>query len=56
MEPARQGDSVQSMAGRNGQPAGWQQIARANGIENPRNLAPGTLIDLRAGASVSVRR
>jgi len=56
MEPARQGDSVQSMAGRAGLTVDWQLIARANGIENPRNLAPGTLIDLRAGANVSVRR
>jgi hypothetical protein len=50
MVPSRQGDSVQSMAGRSGLTADWQAIARANGIENPRNLAPGTLLDLRPGA------
>jgi nucleoid-associated protein YgaU len=28
----------------------WQAIASANGIENPRMLAPGQLIDLRVPA------
>ncbi|MCM8593854.1 peptidoglycan-binding protein [Accumulibacter sp.] len=30
------------------QSGGWQQVALANGIENPRTLAPGQLIDLAA--------
>lgn len=30
------------------QSGGWQQVALANGIENPRALAPGQLIDLSA--------
>lgn len=30
------------------QTGGWQQVALANGIENPRALAPGQLIDLSA--------
>lgn len=30
------------------QNGGWQQVALANGIENPRALAPGQLIDLAA--------
>jgi hypothetical protein len=32
---------------------GWQGLALANGIENPRMLAAGALINLSAGASVS---
>jgi hypothetical protein len=27
----------------------WQSVAAANGIENPRRLQPGQLVDLRAG-------
>jgi len=30
------------------QAGGWQRVALANGIENPRSLAPGQLIDLQA--------
>lgn len=45
-EPARQGDSVQQMAARSGQQQNWQGIAEANGIENPRQVPPGTLINL----------
>lgn len=46
------GGGAGSGAGPGGGPAfqsgGWQQIALANGIENPRALAPGQLIDLAA--------
>lgn len=45
-EPARQGDSVQQMAARNGQQDNWQGIAAANGIENPRLVPPGSLVNL----------
>lgn len=51
---AQAGDSVQKMAGRANKQNDWQSIAAANGIENPRNLAPGTLIDLNAGIKGSV--
>lgn len=44
--PTRAGDSVQSVAARNGNPTGWPEVAQANGIENPRQLAPGTPLDL----------
>jgi hypothetical protein len=47
LQAARQGDSVQRMASRNGRPNEWKNIAQANGIENPRNLPPGTLLNLR---------
>lgn len=55
---AKQGDSVQNMAGDQGgkggsNGGGWQGIASANGIEDPLRLAPGQMLDLNAGASVS---
>jgi len=42
--------SVQSLAGGDAGTGGreWQSVAAANGIENPRLLAPGQLIDLSA--------
>ncbi len=48
LTPAPEGASVQSMADRSGQGDDWPAIAAANGIENPRRLAPGQLVDLRA--------
>lgn len=47
--PAPAGSSVQNMASRSGQGSDWQAIAQANGIENPRQLQPGQLINLGAG-------
>ena len=40
------GSSLQGMASSQGKGANWQDIAAANGIENPRLLQPGQLIDL----------
>ena len=51
MSPARDGDSVALMAGREGISADWKDIAAGNGIENPRALAAGALVDLQAGVS-----
>ena len=48
---APSGASLQSLADNIGSGANWQAIASANGIENPRLLSPGQLIDL----DVSVR-
>lgn len=45
---AQQGASLQSLAAAAGVGQDWQKIAAANRIENPRLLAPGQLIDLRA--------
>jgi hypothetical protein len=45
---ATSGSSLQSMASASGKDD-WQSIAAANGIENPRRLRPGQLIDLNAG-------
>jgi hypothetical protein len=41
-ETARAGDSVQDIAAREGRPEDWQDIALANGIENPRQVPAGT--------------
>jgi hypothetical protein len=49
LAPAPPGASLQSMAAAAGLGSDWQRIAQANGIENPRVLAPGQLIDLNAG-------
>jgi hypothetical protein len=46
------GATLQGMAASAGLGANWQAIASANGIENPRLLQPGQLIDLQAGAQV----
>jgi len=46
---APSGGSVQSLASAAGKGGDWQSIAAANGIENPRLLRPGQLIDLRVG-------
>lgn len=52
---APQGASVQSMAASQGLEGSWKSIAAANGIENPRLLAAGQLIDLSPpSASVSL--
>jgi hypothetical protein len=46
---ATSGASLQSIASISGK-ADWQSIAEANGIENPRLLQPGQLIDLNASS------
>jgi len=45
---ASAGASLQQMASAAGAGGDWQSIAAANGIENPRLLAPGQVINLRA--------
>lgn len=45
---APSGSSLQKLAAGMGQAAKWQRIAQANGIENPRLLSPGQLIDMNA--------
>jgi hypothetical protein len=49
---ATSGTSLQALASISGK-ADWQSIATANGIENPRLLQPGQLIDLNATAPTS---
>lgn len=47
---AADGATVQSLAGAAGRGADWRAIAAANGIENPRLLEPGQLLDLSVPA------
>lgn len=50
---AKQGDSLQNMAGAAGKGGDWQSIASANGIEDPLRLSAGAMIDLNAGGKLS---
>lgn len=43
---ALSGSSLQKLAAAAGKADDWQRIAAANGIENPRLLSPGQLIDM----------
>ncbi len=45
---ATRGATVQSIADSIGKGGDWQDLAQANGIENPRLLSPGQLIDATA--------
>ena len=51
------GASLQGLAGAAGKSRSWMEIGAANGIENPRLLAPGQLVDLNVqpGAAFGVR-
>ena len=56
--PVKNNQTFQQMAAQSGsssQPGapGWQDLALANGIENPRLMAAGALVNLSAGASIS---
>jgi len=46
MEQAKEGDTVQDMAGSAGRADDWKNIALANNIENPRQLLPGVLVNV----------
>ena len=48
---ANSGDTVQGMADSQGKGDDWQGIAAANGVENPRMLQPGQMLDLNASVS-----
>lgn len=45
---ANLGESMQQLAGRLGRPNDWKAIAKANNIENPRQLGLGNFIDASA--------
>lgn len=45
LTPAPAGSTLQGMAEARGMGDQWQSVAAANGIENPRNLTPGLLVD-----------
>jgi len=46
---AASGDTVQSIAAKAG--VSWKTVAQTNGIDNPRLLPPGTVLDLRVSAT-----
>ncbi|HMR64193.1 MAG TPA: hypothetical protein PKE64_09305 [Anaerolineae bacterium] len=50
--PAPQGANLQSMVAQAGLKADWKAVAALNGIENPRHLPTGTLINLQVSAKV----
>lgn len=54
LDPAREGDSVQQMAGREGRSDDWKSIAAANSIDNPLRLQAGALVNMSARASVGL--
>jgi hypothetical protein len=47
------GSTVQGLADGQGKGNNWQSIAAANGIENPRMLQPGQLLDMDASIGIS---
>lgn len=55
LTPAKQGGSLQQMISNSDAKTDWKAVASANGIENPRNLGAGTLVDMnvKVGAGVS---
>jgi hypothetical protein len=52
MQMARDGDTVQKAAARAGV-SDWKKVALANGIENPRLVPPGKLLDVSGKVTVS---
>jgi hypothetical protein len=52
LEAARRGDSVQSLAARDGKSGDWKGIAAANNIDDPLRLSAGALIDVNRGIGV----
>jgi hypothetical protein len=42
--PAQEGDTMQQIAAREGNAAGWQDMAEANDVEDPRHVPAGTLL------------
>jgi len=53
MTPAAAGSTLQGLAASAGTGLNWQALARANGVENPRQLQAGQLLNLSVNASVS---
>ena len=50
---ASAGATLQGIADSQGQGANWQAIASANGIENPRSLQAGQLVNTNVNTSTS---
>jgi hypothetical protein len=47
-------ESLQQTAAKEGRQSDWQDIAAQNGIENPRQIPAGTLLDLQATAAAAI--
>ncbi|MFQ6027666.1 MAG: hypothetical protein ACE5Q6_09260 [Dehalococcoidia bacterium] len=47
LTPARTGASIQNMVSNAGIKDDWKAVAQQNGVENPRNVAAGTLVNLQ---------
>ena len=54
MTPAAAGSTLQGLAASAGVGLSWQAIAQANGIDNPRQLAAGQLLNLSVSSAASV--
>lgn len=52
---AVQGATLQGMVANAGIKADWKAVAAINGIENPRNLAAGTLVNLNVNANINAK-
>jgi hypothetical protein len=50
---SQSGDSMQAITARAGGDTSWKTVAAANGIDNPRLMPPGTIIDANASLQVS---
>lgn len=50
---SQSGDTLQSLTGRAGISGSWKAVASANNIDNPRQVDPGTVLNLNASASLS---
>lgn len=50
--PAPQGANLQGMVAQAGLKADWKAVAALNGIENPRHLPTGSLINLQVSAKI----
>ena len=53
LTPVEKGATAQSLASNAGKGDDWQSVAAANGIENPRQLQAGMLLDMDAKVGVS---
>src|SRR5215204_333651 len=53
LTPVSSGSTAQSLASNAGKGDDWQSVAAANGIENPRQLQAGMLLDMEAGVGIS---
>ena len=53
LTPVSEGSTAQGLASNAGNGDDWQSVAAANGIENPRQLQAGMLLDMNAGVGIS---